>query len=650
MAVRMLQNIRCAGHGLIGILRHVRGDWRRDLSLFDRMLRYLPSIVLVICVLLVLFAKPCIAQETESTAHGATQGPEESFDRETRLRSIYKYIAEKKQAASHANPHAADKPHAKSHSDHGQAHDEHKDLHDYAHGEHDAHGEHGADHSGHGEHGGHGEHHISVPPMIGSVSRGAGESTLRFPIQRLVVNPSLFTIGAATPGSPLALSQPGPFNILDTTGASTVQQLQRFHRIATLASPPPNVVGAVPSVAVLNTTQTVGAINAAFATTRQPYDVVAVNAPPASYAAAVDGVFRTRTSANGQTIYDPDSSGALRSFNTETQAPLNQPLAAGQTLDAFYAFDFVTTMSVPSPSGDGLIGRTSVATNTTVVPSNRLYFDYSLINNAVSTNRRESFDRFTVGFERAINVIFEGRLSVEVRAPFAASLDHRIAVESGMGPSQVEFGNAMVIVKQLICSSENFAISGGLGLSLPTGSDVVVDSVNGGEFLRWDNETTHLKPFVAFAYVPDERLFMSGFFEYDTPAGTNRVMLNLDGKGLRTAGRLRDSSHILIDMSAGYWIDSSRSYIQRWAPTMELHFDHGMGDTSVISDRATGGATYRIRDISDDRQLLNFLVGATLDLDNDRYLSFGYVTGIGGDGSDSDGELRVVLNWPFNAK
>jgi hypothetical protein len=485
--------------------------------------------------------------------------------------------------------------------------------------------------------------------MIGSVSRGAGEATLRFPIARLILNPSPFIVPAA-PFGPLSLSQPGPFNILDATGASSVQKLQQFHRINVLPSPPANVVGSVAGSAMLNPTQSVADINSAFAATLQPYDLIQLNAPPASYTTAVDSVFRAGTSVNGQTIYDAAASGALRSFGTETQAPINGPLMAGETLTAFYAFDFVTTLAVPSPSGDGLIGRTSVATNTTVIPSNRLYFDYSLVNNAVPANRLASFNRFTVGFERTINVIFEGHLSVEARVPFAASLDHRIAVETGRGPSQVEFGNALVIVKHLICSSERFAASGGLGLSLPTGCDVVIDSVNGDKFLRFDNETTHLKPFVAFAYVPDDRLFLSSFFEFDTPAGTNQVMLNLDGQGLKTQGRLRDASHLLIDMSAGYWIDSSCGYIRRWAPTMELHFDRGMGDTSTLSDTTTGGATFRLRDISDDRELLNLLVGATLDLENNRYLSFGYITGIGGDGSDSDGELRVVLNWPFNAK
>lgn len=619
-------------------------------------LSFLPLIVLVICVLLVTFPKPCVAQEASKVNRfrslydnvaAKTSRARSQISRSQLIRRVGAIMPAGEKPVQHAGSQDAKAAHPADGHPKGAGHEDHShDDHSHDDDAHHEHGDHSDEHGSHGdEHGGHHEH-ISVPPMLGSVSRGAGNRAVRFPIRRLIVNPTQFAIPALGAGT-LSLTQSGPVNILDSTGARSAAIQQRFHRIGTLPSPPANIVGTIGDTGVLNTTQTVAEINTAFMATLQPYDLISVSSPPASYNAAVDGVFRAGTTVNGQTVYDPTSSGALRSFGTETVQPVNGVLAAGDTLDAFYAFDFVTTLAVPSPSGDGLIGRTSVASNTTAIPTNRLYFDYSLVNNAVPTNRLESFDRFTVGFERAINVIFEGHLSVEARLPFAASLDHRIAVESGMGPSQVEMGNALLIVKHMIAESDNFVLSGGLGLQLPTGSDVEIESLDGTKFLRYDNETTHLKPFLGFAYVPDEHFFMQGFFEYDTPAGTNQVMLNLDGGGLQTVGRLRDSSHLLFDVSAGYWIDApgDNRFVRRWAPTLEMHFDRGMGDTSVLT-----GNSYRLLDISDSRELLNLIVGATIDLDNNRYLSLGYVTGIGGDGSDSDGELRVALNFPFDAK
>lgn len=602
--------------------------------------------VLVICVLLVLFCRSVVAQDSgvgserkgrlRSVYGDMTTGPVESRYRFREFNSSRQVSGIEGEREGEGE--AAGDAHAKPVT---QAEPGGHDLYEFAHDEHGL-------HESHGSHGGqHGEHHISVPPMMGSVSVGPSQKTLRFPIDRLILNPTQFTIPGAPAGSPLSLSQPGPFNILDPTGAATFQQLQQFHRLKFLAIPPANIVGSVSDTAVLNTALTVAEINAAFAATLQPYDLIAINAPPGSYSTAVVGVFGSRTLVNGQTAFDPSTSGALRSFGTENQPPINGPLLAGNTLDAFYAFDFVTTLAVPTPGGDGLIGRSNVATTNTPLPTNRLYFDYSLMSNAVPTNRSGSLDRFTFGFERAINVIFEGRLSVEARFPFAASLDNQISIESGMGSSQVEMGNALLILKYLISSSENFAMSGGLGVSAPTGSDIAIGSLNGNQFLKFNNDSSHLKPFLAFAYVPDGRFFTSGFVEYDTPAGSNQVMLNLDGRGLRNVGNLRDASHLLVDLAAGYWIGSPDDHglVRRWAPTMQLHYDRGLGDTSVVK-----GPSYRLLDISDNRELLNLLVGATLDLDRNRYLSFGYVTGIGGDGSASEGEFRAMLNLPFNAK
>ena len=84
---------------------------------------------------------------------------------------------------------------------------------------------------------------------------------------------------------------------------------------------------------------------------------------------------------------------------------------------------------------------------------------------------------------------------------------------------------------------------------------------------------------------------------------------------------------------------------RRWAPIVEFHFDQGMSDASVLR-----GNSFRITDISQDRELLNVLVGGIFDMGHDKTVSVAYVDGVGGDGSAGDGELRVVLNWPFDPR
>lgn len=525
--------------------------------------------------------------------------------------------------------------------DHG-SHDTPGHLHLSDHDGHEtSHGGHGG--SGHGD-SGHGDsHHLEIPPMIGSFSRGPGSGRLMFPIDRLIVVPKdlpLPALGAG--GAPVTFSGAGPVNINRPGTVSTVGGLQTLFR-QKLRLPPQTVVGTIPDAATITTTQTLDEVNAAFAATMQPYDVVGVQPPPGTYNTAVDIAFQAANTLNGQTVFDPTTSGVIRSGRTESVAPLNQPLAPGDMLDAFYAFDYVVNLPIPSPSADGLLGRSSIGANTRAVPTDRLYFDYSLIKNGVPFSRTENFDRYTFGIEKTVG---EGDFSVELRVPFAASMDNLLILENGQGASDVKTGNALVILKHELASNEQMIISGGLGISIPTGSDIEVDNAAGKPLIRLVNEAAHMKPFLAMAFVPDQHFFMQSFIEYDLPAGRNGAEVNLDGMGLQQVGRFRDASHLLWDVSAGYWSEADdESMIRRWAPVMEFHFDKGFSDGSQVR-----GNSYRLFDISQDREAANILAGVTLDLHEGRYFSFGYGTGVGGNSSSSDGEFRATLNWPFDFK
>jgi hypothetical protein len=479
--------------------------------------------------------------------------------------------------------------------------------------------------------------------MIGSFSRGPGSGRLMFPIDRLIVVPKdlpLPALGAG--GAPITFSGAGPVNINRPGTVSTVGGLQTLFR-QKLRLPPQTVVGTIADAATFTTTQTLDEVNAAFAATMQPYDVVGVQPPPGTYNTAVDIAFQAANTLNGQTVFDPTTSGVIRSGRTESVAPLNQPLAPGEMLDAFYAFDYVVNLPIPSPSADGLLGRSSIGANTRAVPTDRLYFDYSLIKNGVPFSRTENFDRYTFGIEKTVG---EGDFSVELRVPFAASMDNLLILENGQGASDVKTGNALVILKHELASNEQMIISGGLGISIPTGSDIEVDNAAGKPLIRLVNEATHMKPFLAMAFVPDQHFFMQSFIEYDLPAGRNGAEVNLDGMGLQQVGRFRDASHLLWDVSAGYWSEADdESMIRRWAPVMEFHFDKGFSDGSQVR-----GNSYRLFDISQDREAANILAGVTLDLHEGRYFSFGYGTGVGGNSSSSDGEFRATLNWPFDFK
>lgn len=542
---------------------------------------------------------------------------------------------EQKGAEGHS-VHLDDHSELNAHTD--ADHSGHGDLHGSGHGDHHSSG-HGGSH--HGQH--HGSHHLEIPPMIGSFSRGPGTGRLSFPVDRLIVVPqelALPALGAG--GAPVTFTGAGPVDIIRPGSVATVGGLQTLFR-QHLQLPAQNVVGTIADDVTFTTTPSLDQINAAFAATIQPYDVVGVQPPPGTYNTSVDAAFQAANTVNGQTVFDPTTSGVIRSSLTESVAPFNEPLASGEMVDVFYSFDYVVNVPIPSPSADGLLGRSSVGANSSAVPTDRLYFDYSLVKNGVPFNRTDNFDRYTIGIEKTIG---EGEFSLELRLPFAASMDHQLILENGQGAAQTETGNGLVILKHELASNEQMVVSGGLGISLPTGSDVEVYSAARKPLLRLVNETVHLKPFLALALVPDHHFFMQSFIEYDVPAGRNEAEVNLDGTRLQKVGRFRDSSHLLWDVAAGYWSDASEEgVIRRWAPVVEFHFDKGFSDGSQVR-----GNSFRIFDISEGRNVANLLAGVTLDLHEGRYFSFGYGTGVGGNSSSSDGEFRATLNWPFDFK
>ena len=405
-------------------------------------------------------------------------------------------------------------------------------------------GQHGSGHGDSGGHhrAGHGTHHLTLPLMLGSYSRGAGSNNVLFPIDRLLVLPAGLEVPALGAGmDPLIVTGTGPAPIIRPDTISTIGGLQQLYRQKFLL-PAQTVVGMTIDNATFTSTLSLDQINASFMNTLQPYDVIAVQPPPGSYTPDVNDAFELTNTINGQTVYDPTTSGVIRSGHTESVAPLNLALAAGDMLDALYAFDYVVNLPIPSPSADGLLGRSTVGTNTTAIPTDRLYFDYSLVQNGVPFNRADNFDRFTVGIEK---IIGHGEFSVEMRFPFAASMNGQFILENGRGSNETKFGNALVVLKHELGSNEQMVISGGLAISLPTGSDVEVVSAAGKSLIRLRNESIHLKPFLAMAFVPDQHFFMSAFAEYDVPIDGNQAEVNVDGTGLRGVGRFRDTSHIL---------------------------------------------------------------------------------------------------------
>ncbi len=72
--------------------------------------------------------------------------------------------------------------------------------------------------------------------------------------------------------------------------------------------------------------------------------------------------------------------------------------------------------------------------------------------------------------------------------------------------SATEFGNLTLFLKSLLWHNQHTAISGGLGVAIPTADDVVVRYTGGTEAVRVSSRATHLLPFLGGVYAPNHHL------------------------------------------------------------------------------------------------------------------------------------------------
>lgn len=471
-----------------------------------------------------------------------------------------------------------------------------------------------------------------TPNMIGDFFNGYRAGGFgSFELDRLVVIANDLDVPGVLPpgGSMLTLTEPGPVGIFSSSVVN-VQQLQQLLRAGSPV-PPATSVASIADNATMTTTLTVSQIQSLLASTPQAYDIVPLVAPPATYDASVNAAFVARNSLTGITTYNSAGSGALLQGGADT-------LTGGEDFDAFYFYTYNLAINVPSPgAGLGPVGRLKVADGNSPLPQDRAYFRYGMFNGVPIAPGGVDLDRFTPGFERTF---YDRMFSVEMRFPFAASLDSSmVAGPTGFAGHDVEFGNIAINLKALLHATDRLALSGGLGITIPTANDINVRLPSGTPLLRVENESVHLQPFLAGLYTPNERFFAQGFLQLDIDPNGNALLVN-SGTGLTPIGNLQDSTYLFADLGVGYWVhQSSTSCLTGIAPTVELHYNTSLQTADNIT---AGGIT--IGNFGNNVESLNLTAGATFAFGDATHLTAGYVTPLGAD-RQLDSGFRVLIDY-----
>ena len=311
--------------------------------------------------------------------------------------------------------------------------------------------------------------------------------------------------------------------------------------------------------------------------------------------------------------------------------------------DVTETYDFLIFVDVASPGSGGLVvGRQKIAENTSPIPQDRIFWNYSYFENVPIFREGVNVSRNTPGFEKTF---LDGNASIEMRFPFAATLDSNIQLNGMTNTNEMEFGNIVTTLKALVHSNDVLGVSVGMSVSLPTADDLTFQMF-GTDVVRVENESVHLLPFLGALYSPNDRFFAQGFLQFDFDANGNPVLINVPGTGMVNAGRANDTSFLYADVGVGYWLlrdDSSNKFINGIAPTLELHYNKSLQETDIV----TMGNTV-VGNFADNVEILNAVFGVTFTLAGNSNLGLAYVTPIGG-GADQqfDGEFRATFNWFF---
>jgi len=293
---------------------------------------------------------------------------------------------------------------------------------------------------------------------------------------------------------------------------------------------------------------------------------------------------------------------------------------------------------IMSPAAS-VVGRQKAANNNSPIPQNRAFLNYNYLANTSLHDGGVGVHRFTPGIE---GVFPGGNFSGELRIPVASTFDSDSILTGGSSRDQLEIGNVHVMLKRLLCWQPDLVLSAGLGATFPTANYLHFFNDNNRELIRVENRAVHLLPFVAGAWS-DGGWFVQSFLQLDYDANGNPVKID-NGQGLVDVGDFEDSTYLYFDIGAGYWLIKNRQggWITGVAPTMELHYNSAL-DTSEGVRSASG---FTLGGNRGQVELVNLLVGATLELDRRHSLALGYALPVGGgDDEQFDAEFRLLFNY-----
>ena len=244
--------------------------------------------------------------------------------------------------------------------------------------------------------------------------------------------------------------------------------------------------------------------------------------------------------------------------------------------------------------------RFKMADNSSPLPRDRIFFNYHHFHNALTdvNLQRQHLDRYTFGLERTF---WDQLASIEMRVPFAGGLAAEQSVQSAE-TTGTEFGNMSLTLKGLLLSDDTRALSAGLAMVFPTGSNATVIS-SSAISLEFKNESFYLQPFVGYFEQLNDRVFHQFFAQVD--CDTSGSELRIFTAAADSAEVLYSQNLLYLDYQLGWWWyrATDEEGLRGIAPIVELHY------TTTLEDLDTGELGQGVFVQNPRRDILNLTAG-----------------------------------------
>lgn len=282
------------------------------------------------------------------------------------------------------------------------------------------------------------------------------------------------------------------------------------------------------------------------------------------------------------------------------------------------------TASLPNPADGGLVGRNNYFENGTPLPHDRVYFFYNHLGNVQGLGESFDVNRYVLGVEKTFLC---GRCSIEVRVPFAGTVNSDQTVGQALAVDHAEFGNVGLLFKAAVYRTPNMVATIGLGTSAPTASDTRLLVAN-TPVIAIENRTWLLQPLAGVAWAPTDRCYAEAGIQFDFDPFGNPVRAVNGTGGLARIGELNAQTYALVNAAAGYWVYQGGTFlVSDVALQGELHWIRSCGSQDTVRtssvavsdvggnfDSLTGTAGVIVR----INQRADLSIGASFPLTGDR--------------------------------